>query len=190
MISKLKNKKKKNCKKVVNLQKGGAGAPHLKKITTKNLKKVIKTSFLRNFTDKYKQIPGNIKQNGTFSNKKYREAYKAHILDYKGLKKIIPKLNKKAINRMNKYDQGKKPEIQDIYKILQSKTNLIHNFVLKPKQPNVFSPEHAKYLPTVLNSRGVDNKTIKKIAYILNPKSLNPKKNLKKTIKKFTSVLI
>jgi 23S rRNA maturation mini-RNase III len=201
MISKVKTKK--TCKrlKLVNSQKGGFGNPHGQKkhkVTTKNVKKVVQSAFLRNFTDNYvRQNPSQIRKRGKKSNtipinKFYRNAYKEYIKNYQGLTHVLPSANKlkKAVLRMNKFNHNKKYGLQEIYTLLQKKTNPINKFALLQQKPLLFSTETNKMLPNVL-SHEIDSdlkyyvrfrslkkqkKLINKISSIVNPGLYQPQK--------------
>ena len=116
-----------------NTQKGGSKNPYSfnpKKVTTKNVKKVIQSAFLNKFTEDYKKTPYNMKNNGSIRSKKhYRNAYEAYI-NKEGLTHLKPSVNKlnKAYKRMNKFLGNKKIGLNQIFYLLHNKTNNMRDF--------------------------------------------------------------
>ena len=194
MISKFKNKK--TCKRlgIINSQKGGSKKLHGQKqhkLTTKNVKKVIQSAFLSNFADKFRQNPSNIKQNGSLNKKKFRKEYKTHLEKFQGLAHVIPSVNKlnKAFKRMNKFREGRKYGLQEIYNLLHNKSDKMEHYASLKERPLSFSPQTKTMLPDILlkelysnpNIYGyrnvkADRNVINKISYILNPELYQPQK--------------
>ena len=134
MIIKFKNKK--TCKKLrlVNSQKGGSKNPYgfnPKKVTTKNIKKVIQSAFLNKFHESYINIPGNLDKTNKFKWKNYSKAYKEYIGNLNSnLQHLTPRSNKlfKAYKRMNKFLGNKKIGLNEIFHLLHNKTNNMRDF--------------------------------------------------------------
>ena len=191
MISKFKNKK--TCKRLglVNSQKGGSKNPYgfnPKKVTTKNLKKVVQSALLSKFSENYKSNPANLDKYGKIKWKNYSKAYKEHISKLNSnLQLVTPPRNQlwKSFKRMNKFRKGKKFGLNEIYGILSNKANDVTDFARS--KSSISSNTFSNLLSRELSRKSQSNmyvygtqiskdkhkqKIISKIVSVLRPQSV------------------